>query len=403
MLRRRQRGMAMVIIAAGLLAILAVAALAVYTSRITYNKSRLQGVIDATALTAAKVLDQTGSDAQATTAANAVFTQNLATFPELRRALGSGATPTLSFSQGISPFTPQPAGTLGLHYVRAEVASAGGGGGGGLLAVVGVRSLPVRASAIAGPSPAVGVACNIVPIALCGNGGADLGYPSNLIHAIGSGAGTTPGFYRYLQFDDTGGANTVRHNLAGGYDQCVVTGTRVPIKTGVNAGPSTQGLNTRFNQYASGLSPNDYPPDVIQREPGPLLSYNTATGTIRQNGKVVTLISQIGYGYAPYAAATRTGPYDIQPSPSGPGVFKRRVVAAPVVDCGAEVNKTVPIVGLRCLFLLQRAETSGSDARLFIEIAPECEAGGRPGPVPPGTPGGVYVIQLYRDPASPDS
>jgi hypothetical protein len=84
-------------------------------------------------------------------------------------------------------------------------------------------------------------------------------------------------------------------------------------------------------------------------------------------------------------------------------VFKRRVVAAPVVACGNEINKTVPIVGLRCLFLLQRAETSGANARIFIEIAPECEAGGRPGPVPPGTPGGVYILQLYRDPASPDS
>ncbi len=403
MMRKRQRGVAMVIIAAGLLAILAVAGLAIYASRITYDKSRLQGVVDATALTAAKVLDQTGSDAQAITAANAVFTENLTTFPELRRALGTGATPTLVFSQGISPFTPQPSGTLGLHYVRVEVASAGSGGGGGLLGVIGVRSIPVRASAMAGPSPAVGVACNIVPIALCGNGGADLGYPSNRIHAISSGSGTTPGFYRYLAFDDTGGGNAVRHNLAGGYNQCVVTGARVPIKSGVNSGPASQGLNTRFNLYAAGLSPTDYPPDVLQREPSPLLSYNTQTGTIRQNGKVVTLISQIDYGYDTYAATTRTGPYDLQPSPAGPAVFKRRVVAAPVVACGDEINKTVPIVGLRCLFLLQRAETSGANARIFIEIAPECEAGGRPGPVPPGTPGGVYILQLYRDPASPDS
>lgn len=403
MMRKRQRGVAMVIIAAGLLAILAVAGLAIYASRITYDKSRLQGVVDATALTAAKVLDQTGSDAQAITAANAVFTENLTTFPELRRALGTGATPTLVFSRGISPFTPQPSGTLGLHYVRVEVASAGSGGGGGLLGVIGVRSIPVRASAMAGPSPAVGVACNIVPIALCGNGGADLGYPSNRIHAINSGSGTTPGFYRYLAFDDTGGGNAVRHNLAGGYNQCVVTGARVPIKSGVNSGPASQGLNTRFNLYAAGLSPTDYPPDVLQREPSPLLSYNTQTGTIRQNGKVVTLISQIDYGYDTYAATTRTGPYDLQPSPAGPAVFKRRVVAAPVVACGDEINKTVPIVGLRCLFLLQRAETSGANARIFIEIAPECEAGGRPGPVPPGTPGGVYILQLYRDPASPDS
>lgn len=400
---RRQRGLAMIVIVAGLLAILAVAGLALDASHITYNKSRLQAVVDTTALTAAKVLDQTGSATQATAAANAVFQANIASFPELRRVLGAGATPVIAYSIGISPFTPEPAGTVGLHYARVSVADFAAGAG--LLRLVGAQSLPVRASAIAGPSPAVGYACNIVPIALCGvsNGNGNLGYPADKIYAITSGSGTTPGFYRFLQFDDTGGADAVRHNIAGGYDQCLTVGTRVPIKSGVNSGPVVSGVNTRFNQYSSNLTPARYPPDVIQRAPSPKLSYDSKTGQIRQNGKVVTLVSQLDFAYAGYANATRNGPYDIQPRPAGTGVFERRVVAAPVVNCADEIGKTVPVLGLRCLYFLQQAEGAGADARLFIEMAPECEAGGRPGPVPPGTTGGVYVIELYRDPASPDS
>lgn len=398
---RRQRGIAMVVIAAGLLVVLAVAGLALDASHITYNKSRLQAVVDTTALTAAKVLDQTGSASQATAAANAVFQANVASFPELSRALGGSATPVIAYSKGISPFTAEPAGTLGLHYVRVSVADFGASAG--LLRLVGVERLPVRASAIAGPSPAVGYACNVVPIALCGVGNGNFGYPSDKIHAINSGSGTTPGFYRFLQFDDTGGADAVRHNIAGGYDQCLTVGTRVPIKSGVNSGPVVSGVNTRFNRYSSNLAPASYPPDVIQREPSPQLAFDGRTGQIRQNGNVVTLVSQLDFAYSGYESATRNGPYDIQPRPAGNGVFKRRVVAAPVVDCADEIGKTVPVLGLRCLFFLQQATQSGADARLFVEIAPECEAGGRPGPVPPGTPGGVYVIQLYRDPASPDS
>ena len=234
----RQRGLAMIVIVVGLIAILAVAGLALEASRISYNKSRLQAVVDTTALTAAKVLDQTGSATQATAAADAVFQTNVASFPDLRRVLGTGATPTITYSKLVNPFTAEPASTVGLHYARVSVPDFATGAG--LLRLVGMQTLSVRASAIAGPSPAVGYACNIVPIALCGvsNGNGSLGYPSDKIYALTSGSGTTPGFYRFLQFDDTGGADAVRHNLAGGYNQCLAVGTRVPIKSGVNSGPN---------------------------------------------------------------------------------------------------------------------------------------------------------------------
>ena len=401
MSRQRQRGVAMVIVVAGLFAILAVVGLALDASHLIYNKARLQGIVDATALTAAKALDQTGSDTAATAAATAVFQTNLASSAEMQRILGVGAVPTITYSKLISPYISEVSGTVGLHYVRISVANLSISSG--LLGLVGVRSLPVRASAIAGPSPAVGIACNIVPIALCTNGGSDFGYPATKIHALQTGAGTTPGYIRYLQFDDTGGASAVRQQLAGGFSSCVLNaGERIAIKTGVNSGPVQQGFNTRFNQYASNLSPTQYPPDPIQRTPSPALVIDN-NGVITQGGTTVTQISQINYSYSVYAAALRNGPYDLTPVPVGQAVFKRRVVAAPMVDCASEVSKTVPVKGFRCLFLLQAADVSGTTLSMPVEIAPECEAGGRPGPVPPGTAGGVYVIELYRDPSSPDS
>ena len=73
---RQQRGIVAVLVAIGLLALLAMAGLAIDTGHLVLNKSRLQSTVDAAALAAAKVLDQTGSRAQATAAARGVFALN---------------------------------------------------------------------------------------------------------------------------------------------------------------------------------------------------------------------------------------------------------------------------------------------------------------------------------------
>ncbi len=61
-------------------------------------------------------------------------------------------------------------------------------------------------------------------------------------------------------------------------------------------GPVSRGLNTRFGQYSGGgVNSTDYPPDVITREPNPLLTYNSNTNEIRQGSTVVTQANQINY------------------------------------------------------------------------------------------------------------
>ena len=81
--RRQQRGIVAVLVTVGLLALLAMVGLALETGHLVLNKSRLQSTVDAAALAAAKVLDQTGS-----------------------RGAGDGGGP-----QRVRPERRQPAGT----------------------------------------------------------------------------------------------------------------------------------------------------------------------------------------------------------------------------------------------------------------------------------------------------
>jgi Flp pilus assembly protein TadG len=72
----RQRGVALPLIAAGLVALLAIVGLALDSSHALANKTRLQNFVDASALAAAKVLDDTANTAQATAAANSLLGLN---------------------------------------------------------------------------------------------------------------------------------------------------------------------------------------------------------------------------------------------------------------------------------------------------------------------------------------
>ena len=100
--RRQQRGIVAVLVAVGLLALLVMVGLAIDIGHLVLNKSRLQSTVDAAALAAAKVLDQSGSEPQATVVARSVFDLNAAKQPELSRVL-SGAAITVQYSSTLNP------------------------------------------------------------------------------------------------------------------------------------------------------------------------------------------------------------------------------------------------------------------------------------------------------------
>ena len=386
-MQARQRGVVMIVVVVSLLAVLAMAGLAIDVSHTLSTKARLQSVVDASALSAAKVLDQTGSPTMATAAAIASIDTNKQNFSALR---DSGVTPIIEFAESAVPFTP---GAGDARFVRVKVESLPIATS--LVRVLGISALDVRASALAGPSPPLGYVCNLLPIAVCSTENtAPYGYDTGGVYALkATNTGLGSGNYGLIDFD----IGSIRENLAGGYNQCLEVGDELRTKSGNTSGPTAQGLNTRFNRYSGGgLNANEYPPDVVTREPSPTVSLDKSTGEVRQGSTTITSASQLDYNHTIYESQVAAGNYSHQPRPAGNGVFGRREVVVPIADCS---GPRPVIQSFGCFFLLQKVDQSQAD--LFGEFIEECEAGGRPSDEP-GT-GGPYIIELYRDATSPDS
>ena len=411
--RRRQRGIALPLVVVGLVAMLAIAGLALDSSHAFVNKTRLQNMADAAALAAAKVYDETADTVPSTAAANSVFGLNSdgnGNF-EIDSAYDGGEiSVVVQYSTTLDPFVPSGVGP----YVRViatglEVAT-------GLSSVLGVTDIDVAASAVAGPSPTIDSACNLAPIVVCANDMSQPYYGFNqgelkvLKPSPGDHDDVGPGNYKLLRLDCPGGA-CVRDAMAGGYSGCAIEDDTVETEPGVTAGPTSQGFNTRFGQYAGPISPSDYPPDVVVHETFPRLetTEDPITGddiiTSGQGGPVVEYAADIaGYDYDEYVRRTGIpGLHDFAAGGSPAGVPGRRILALPVADCtGDETGQSsLTVEGFACYFMLQTI-AGGTDKNIFGQFVDGCLAGGAPGPDPGAGPG-PYIIQLYKDPDSGDS
>ena len=406
-LARRQRGATLVLVAVAMLALIAIAGLAIDTAHVLLNKARLQSALDAAALAGAKALDQTaGNTAAATVAANDVFALNVASYPELQRAVAGGLAMTAQYSATLIPFTP---GTAPAKFIRTAI--TGFQTSMTFLNVLGFQVLSVAGSAVAGPSAPLNTVCNIVPILACGSqsaGGPLFGYSPNEVLGLSQVPGNVnsstslgPGNYNLLAIGGTGGS-IVRTNFAGSYSACATLGGTLPTETGVAAGPVAQGVNTRFDMYAAGLTAAQYPPDVINSPAHQTALTGTTALGLYENGTLITNASQLSFNWAQYNTLENAGPYDTQPLPTGTGEFRRREVAVPIGNCSVQANgqSQVPILGFACMFLLQSLPNNGQQ-NLYAQVLQGCEAHGSPS----GGGGnyGPHVIELYKSAGSPDS
>ncbi len=409
---RSQRGAALVLIAIAMLALILMAGLALDVGHLMISKTRLQNTVDAAALSAAKMLDETSSTTLATQAALQAFGLNAAAAgnQELGSSYDSGSVQvTVEYSSTLPPFAP---GSATGPYVR--VIATGFALPTWLVQVVGITQLGVSASAVAGPSPVINTACNLAPMMVCGNpnppSSSFWGYSMNAPVALKSSApGSSqvgPGNFQLIQLGGTG-ADIVRQNLAGGYQSCLVGGNTVQTETGNEAGPTAQGLNTRFGIYSGTMSMAQYPPDVVTTavaSPGLTVDSN---GNIWWGTDEITAanIDDIYNYWQYYMPDEANGPYNYQPVTSGgPGVFNRRVVSVPIGNCTgtATGSSSVQILGFGCFFLLQPVIQQGTNDYVIGQFVGNCDVNGTPGPNPGSGPG-PYVIQLYHDPGSGDS
>ena len=424
--RTRQRGTAMPIVVIGLLAIIAMAGLAIDSSHAFVNKTRLQNMVDAAALAAAKVYDETSDTILSNVAANNMFglnTNGIGNF-ELDSAYDSGGVPVVvQWSETLNPFVSSGIGpyvrVIVNHYHMPT----------GFAAILGINNIEVGASAVAGPSPTIDYACNIAPMVACANSidpGTDYyGFNPDALMVLKPSPGdhndVGPGNYKLLRLECAGGA-CVRDNMAGLYDACATTDTNVATEPGVTAGPTSQGFNTRFGIYDGPVSALDFPPDVVTQATTPALDTQTVedppgsgifvdqiclglcNDPVAPTNQVAMATEPLIYDYLDYVASTENPAYhDVVEGAPPLGAKWRRILAMPVADCtGDQAGQSeLAVIGFACYYMLQPIG-GGEDKNIFGQFVKGCLAGGAPGPNP-GAGLGPYLIQLYKDPDSTDS
>ena len=409
----RQRGVALPLIAAAMLAMLAVVGLALDASHTLANKTRLQSTTDAAALAAAIEYNDSEDISAANTVALSLFGLNADGVGnhELDAAYDASEINILiQWSAELDPFISAGVGP----YVR--VIATGFGIDSTLSALLGVTELDMSASAVSGPSPSIATACNIAPLVACAKDPADLvlygfdaGEVEVLKSAANAGSAIGPGNFQLIRLDCGAGGACVRDNLAGDFDGCETTGTQVETEPGNKVGP-VQGLNTRFGEYQPPLSPDDYAPDVVTRQPTPPLELfdhddDKATPEIigQEVGEEMVAIdsTNLDYGWTEYQADVAVPDFTHAPPI---GAYERRVLAMPVAACNGETagQADLPILGFGCFFMLQEVSQKGDESHIFGQFVENCKAGGVPG-LDPGPGPGPYVIQLYKDPDSGES
>ncbi|MEW6168863.1 MAG: TadE/TadG family type IV pilus assembly protein [Pseudomonadota bacterium] len=372
-LHRRQSGIALILVTIGALALLGMAGLALDMGMAYIAKSRLQNAVDAAALDGAKVLNDTGSVSAATTAALATFGTNMG---------GTSATATVQTSPTLQPFS---AGAANPRFVRVSVGALP-------VAVRLARVLPgvgdsldIGASAVAGPIPLGDTVCDALPVALCGTpgdtdctDGSCFGFAAGTTDELelkGDNVSLTHGNYGLVELSCGTGAACVRDGLAGGHEVCFSQSGTITTEPGVKAGPTRQGLDTRFGIYNGPVSAAEYPPDVV----------TTYSPVIFHSTYEARLTSPASWNYT-----------------SPPGRPQRRVTVIPVIDCSVPITgrSEVPLIGGACLFLTRPVSTSGGS--IYGQLVPTCEAAGAVAE-DPDPDSAYYRIILYRDASSTQS
>lgn len=383
---KKQRGTVVVVVTIALPILLLIMGMALDFGHVFVNKTRLQNALDATALSAATVINKNvknGTD-PATAAGKATFTQFMAGFgnDELK-----GLNPdklVFEYSRTLNPWTTFNAATDTFAYVRVTST--------GMLNVTPVLiqvtnkftdDIPVPAISTAGP---VGNNCELVPLVICPKAGAPTGcdeYGCNGIpfhkkvclkggtDAAKDGSCQDPslptGNFGLLRFDGFSGGDDIKKLLAGTVNTCANTAT---WENGNKVGPVSQGIEKRFTddlvqtEYKPPIYPDPYPAE----------------------------------GYQPqYASETNA---QLAKTPVPAGTVNNRVVAVPVVeDCS---TSPVKIVAASCFLMTEKPTHTGTANEIIGELTGTCPG---PGTFDPTNPVvfGPYKIVLFKSFGSNDS
>ncbi|MDV6251370.1 pilus assembly protein TadG-related protein [Vibrio sp. EA2] len=413
-MRRSQQGITLVLISLIMLILIGMGAFAMDLNHQVLNKARLQNAVDSAALAAAVVADDTADVDSARTAAIQALNSFAKSSGNQELVYTEDNNISVTFSKTKLPgsfvnaagFSFDPGDDSDI-YVRVAVSDVSLTQY--LSYIFGVGK-SVSASAVAGPSAAIINACNITPMAVCGDpvkgAGKVWGYnptgydpevtkdPST-IHALKVGntnqTAMGPGNFQLIDFGQDapgGGADLVKDALAGKYNACATIGKTVETKPGGSVGPVAQGLNPRLNVYKGSIK-NDGTvlPDIYVKQA------NISKDAV---GK----ISGSDFYYKDYNDC-KTGSCGVDTDYPSNGTVDRRILRVPIVDCTDSGGKTTfDVLGFGCFFLMKEvADNSGaaSDDSVYGQFLYDC-------PIKNGSTGvepsdsGFYRIQLYKDP-----
>lgn len=264
--RKSERGSVLVTATLGMLSFLLAVGLGVDISRLYTAKTELQNAADAAALAAASGLN--GSSTGITEATDrAVLAMNNYNFNKTKIAFTRVA---VRFAKNLDDFDK------GLEMSEAAASSSS--------VAKDIRFVKVKtpsepvditfaamllgnnrnlsAEATAGLSVPLNKFTGYLPAFVVDSDDGKTIVPGNLYTFRGApNNSVSPGNYQLLAIDGPGGSDD-RIGLASGVKNPVGAGGYVDTKPGVTAGSVRQGINTRFDDYASQLDPNNYPPDT---------------------------------------------------------------------------------------------------------------------------------------------
>ncbi len=337
--RKDERGSVMVLAAVGMLSLLLAVGLGVDISNLYLAKNELQNAADAAALAGASGLnfDDTGIHAAVRNVVdvamnkyqydkqdvvflseNVRFGRNLSDFDsgsDMSESQAAAVASTIRFVKVKTQQTP-----IGISFAATVLGSS--------------RNL--TAEAIAGLSAPLNIFAGYLPVCgTIGPGGTCELIPGNVCTVRAEpGGSVSPGNYQILAIDGSGGADD-RTGLASAVKNAVGPGGYVDTKPGVTSGAVRQGINTRFDDYASGLDPNYYPPDLNIEE---------------------------GITYQQYLDGSPSQ------SPSHEGIANRRVVLIPLVNTtefgGGRTNVQIDHFGA---FFLRTKVAGGNGGPVEVE------------------------------------
>lgn len=241
-------------------------------------------------------------------------------------------------------------------------------------------------NAVAGMSVGVNTICDFFPVAVAlddPNPAPNTLMTLNFVQGTGNSATLADRDYIILEVPDiTGnGAPETAVLSAGLTNICQTLNTSIPFhmtpSANVNNGPRqiSDGVNTRFNQYAGGygnaLQPGTFPPD----------------SNVQEN-----------ISYDQYSNRTAVTP----PNPNAPGKDDRRVLIVPIVAPGTYSPPNAIVIKFAAFFLKRRSvvqnpcSQAGGCASLEVEWIDEALVIGRGGFTPGGGDSSLTIPVLYR-------